>query len=355
MSGTDIELPETMDANPEPEDHGTPPGDRPLTAREQIMARAVENRQAQIDADNAQAAIYDREATDAGLNFPPDEEQPVEPVPRVEPPVPRQERAPVQGRSPAAAPVQPLDEQPQARVIEIDGQRFAITPEQERELFRLGMYAGQALQQYRPEPPPPPEPPRPLVDPEAVRETVRRMQYSGEEDAAAALTDLITGVISRVPQAPQVDPNALVNRAVFATQEQMRIEAAKAKIQEEYPDIATNSQLARLANMNHQDLLAHYQRLGVQKPWLDMYREASQAVYDAIGKPRPGSDPRTQPVLQAPSNALPRQEVLERKRATPKSLTSVDMRAPPPTNQQPRTGSEIVNQMRLSRGLSSLT
>jgi hypothetical protein len=319
------------------------------------MARAVENRQAQIDADNAQAAIYDREATDAGLNFPADEEPPVEPAPRVEPPaVPRQERATPQDRPPAVAPVQLQPEQPQARVIEIDGQRFAVTPEQERELFRLGMYAGQALQQYRPEPPPPPEPPRPLVDPEAVRETVRRMQYSGEEDAAAALTDLITGVISRVPQAPQVDPNALVNRAVAATREQTRLEEAQAMIRQEYPDIASNDQLAFLANANNQRLLAHYRQLGVQKPWIDIYREASNTVYDAIGKPRPGSDQRQQPGLQAPSNTLPRLEVLERKRATPKSLTSVDMRAPAPTTQQPRTGSEIVNQMRLARGLSSL-
>lgn len=353
MSGTDLELPATMDANPEPEGYVQTPGERQMSAREQIMARAVENRQAQIDADNAQAAIYTQEATDAGLNFPSDDEQ--EPAPRQEAEPPPRSAAPARDRAPAVAPVPG----PQVRTINIDGNQYTVTDQQEAELVRLGLYAHQALQQYRPEPaapPPEPEPAKPIADRDAIRDAVRKTQFSGEDDAVTAWETLINAVSTRMPRAPVVDQNGLINQAVSATQQRIRMEEAQQRIQDEYPDIASNPQLAFLANANNQAIMARNAQLGRQQSWIDIYREASQAVYDAIGKPRPGSDTQRQPALQAPSgNVVPlRGEVLERKRAAPRATQAIDLRSPAPAATRVPTGSEIVDQMRKARGQASM-
>lgn len=355
MSGTELEIPETLDANPAPEDTAQPQGERPLSPREIVMAAAVARRQEQMEADNAQAAIYSREATEAGLNFPQEEPPDPEPAPRAREVPPASSLAPSQDRFAPVAPVAPVQAPaaPQVRTINIDGQQYTVTDQQADELIRLGMYANQAMRQYQPEPTPEPEPPRPIVDAAAVRDVVRKLQFSGEDDAAAALTELITNV--RVPQAQPLDQNALVSRAISATTEHMRVVAAQEQIQREYADIATNPQLAFLANTNKDAILLRNQRAGIQQSWIDIYREASNNVYDAIGRPRPGTDPQ-QPALQAASgNVVPiRDNVLERKRAAPRATQAIDMRAPAPVAPRAPTGSEIVDKMRQQRGQASM-
>lgn len=352
MSGTELEIPETLDANPALEDTAQPQGERLLSPREIVMAAAVARRQEQMDADNAQAAIYSREATEAGLNFPQEDAPDPEPAPRAREVPPASSLAPSQDRFAPVAPVQ-APAAPQVRTINIDGQQYTVTDQQADELIRLGMYANQAMRQYQPEPAPDPEPPRPIVDAAAVRDVVRKLQFSGEDDAAAALTELITNV--RVPQAQPLDQNALVSRAISATTEHMRVVAAQEQIQREYADIATNPQLAFLANTNKDAILLRNQRAGIQQSWIDIYREASNNVYDAIGRPRPGSDPQQLAAQATSGNVVPlRENVLERKRTAPRGTQAIDLRAPAPVAPRAPTGSEIVDKMREQRGQMSL-
>ena len=350
MSGTEIELPVTMDANPPPEDRGPVEGVR--TPRDDIMATIAARREEQIARDNAQAAIYDREATEAGLNYPEDE-----PEPQPEP-VRREVSSPVRGDSAVPTPpVQVSPPQPQVRTLVVDGQHIAVTEDQAERLIRLGMLANTALHQYQQQPVdvPPPLPEQPVVDNEAIREAVRKIQYGGEDDAATALTELIHGVVARnVPRGPAIDPSAIVHQAVTAAQEQARVAQAQEIIRQEYPDLQSNPQLGFLANTNANIIRDHAIRTGVQKSWLDIYREASNAVYDAIGRPRPGSAPDQPSALQAAPGNVIRPDVLERKRAAPRATQAIDMRSPAPAAPRPRTGSELVEEMRKARGQASM-
>lgn len=353
MSGVELEIPQTMDATPEPEEQVQPQGERPLTPRERIMADINAKREAQIERDNAQAAIYDRDATDAGLNFPDDEPESAPRTPEPPPAV----SVPPKDRSSVAAPA-PAPQQPTVRFVEVDGYRYPVTPEQEVELIRLGMHANQALHQYQAPSaatPQPAAPPRPIVDPDMVRDTVRKMQFSGEDDAAAALTELITGVVSRVPQAPQIDPNTIISRAVAESRAQAQLVSDAAVIRQEFDDIFAHPQRELLAKLNVDAIRQRNVSTGHRQSDLDIYREAGNAVREAMGLPRPGSE-TNQPALQAPSgNVVPiRGEVLERKRAAPRATQAIDMRSPAPVAPRAPSGSEIVDRMRQQRGQASM-
>jgi hypothetical protein len=351
MSGTELDLPQTMDANPAPEDEVAQSGDRPLTARELIMQKAVANREASIAHDNAQAAIYSQEATEAGLNFEPDDPDPVpEPAARDVPPP-----AQVRQATHPAAPV-PVPQAPSLRTLDWQGQQYTVTDDQMAELARLGMTTNVALHQYQ-QPPAEtraPEPPKPIVDPDMVRETVRKIQYGGEDDATQALADFVTNVVSRVPQSPQIDPTAIVNRAVAESRAQAQLAMDAETIRQEYRDIFEHPQREFLAKINVDAIRQRNAATGARQSDLDIYREAGNMVRDAMGQPRPGSE-QIPPALQAASNVVPlRQDVIERKRAAPRATQAIDMRSPAPVATRPPTGSEIVERMRQARGQSSM-
>lgn len=344
MSDTTIEVATDPDINA-PDAEGAP---RPPSPREEIMARIASRRMEQIEADNAQAAIYDRDATEAGLNFAKDEPEPVqaevEPA-RQEAPPPTRESAPAQ--PPAAPTLHPID---------MDGQRVYVTDEQIAHLARLGMVANVALHQYQ-QPQRTPEPIRndlpPIVDPDAIRAVVRAMQYSGEDDAATALTQLVTGVLARAAPAP-VDQNDIIRRAVSESELQRRLASDTDTVRQEYPEIFADPQRTLLAKLNVDAIRARDVALGRVRPDLDVYREAGDAVYTALGRSRPGSETNS-PSPSGGANVVPiRQDVIERKRNAPRATQIVDVRAPQPTQARPPTGADIVEQMRKSRGQSSM-
>lgn len=345
MSGTEIEVPETMDANPAPGEDNA--GDTRLSPREQIMASIAARREEQIIAENAQAAIYDREATDAGLNFPTEEPAPATPDAPVQPIAP----------APVIPATTPSVATPSVRTIMVDGQQYAVTEDQANELMRLGMMANVALHQYQATPAPQqqthqpaPEPARLPIDEARIRDTVRQMQYGGEDAAVEAFTGLVSDLISRVP-AP-VDQHAIVTRAVSEAQALTRLEAETATIRQEYPDIFADPQRTMLAKLNVDAIRARDVATGTRRSDLEIFREAGNAVYSALGKALPGADPA--PQQERPVVSTPRQDVIERKRAAPRPTQSIDMRAPQPTVARPPTNSEIVDKMRLARGQPSM-
>lgn len=316
--------------------------------RNEIMARIAARREEQIATENAQAATYDREATEAGLNFATDEpESP--PVAAAPIPAPVVSRAP----APAAAPA----ETPQVRFVEVDGHQYAVTREQEDALLRMGMMANTALHQYQAQPtsfaPPPaaaPEPPKPIIDPESIRETVRRLQYSGEDDAAEALTNLISNVVARVPQ-QQIDQNAIVARAVAEARGQAQLAVDTETIRDEFADIFAHPMRQSLATASVEAIRQRNIATGQRMSDLDIYREAGNMVRDAMNLPQPGSAPAAQPTAAV---ASPRANVIERKRNAPRATQPIDLRSAAPAAPRAPTTAEIIDQMRKQRGQPSL-
>ena len=344
MSGTDLDLPETMHIEA-PHDEGPAEGihnpREALVAK--IAARAEERRQDEL----TQAGIYDADARAAGLAYPTDEPEPDAPV--VVAPEPAAEVVP------PAAPAAPV--QPAMRAVVVDGTQYAVTEEQYSQLAQLGMVANTALQQMQyAAPQPTVADRRPLVDPERAREFVRKVQYEGEDAAVPALSALIEDVLTRAPAPQAVDQNAVIQQAVRVVRAEAQLAADTAIIKNEYGDILANPQLSMLAKINVDAIRARNAQRGILQSDLDIYREAGNAVFDAIGRSRPGSEAITNsPALQAATiTAQPRADVIERKRAAPRTTQVIDRRVASPEISRPPTGSEIVESMRRQRGQASM-
>ena len=351
--GVTLDIPETMNANPEPEDEAPQNPKRPLSAREQIMLRAVERANEVREQELAQAAIYDTEAREAGLTFPTDEE-PSAPVQAQEP----RREAITQAPEPVQLAPAPVHAAPQIRTVMLDGMQYQVTEQQFEQLANLGMVTTKALHYQEPPAPQPAlqpmaTPQRPMVDPDAVREAVKKIQYGGEDEGAEALTNLITNVISHVPQAPRIDPNQLVAQAVGEAEARARLRMESDIIRQEYADIFANPQREFLAQVNVEAIRRRNAAIGQRQPDLEIYREAGNMVRTAMGTPAPSAvipEPRQEaaPAQQPTQN---RADVLERKRNAPRPTQQVDMRAPTPQATRAPTGSEIVNRMRVARGV----
>ncbi len=343
MSDTVIELPQTMDANPGPEDAA--PGERQKSAREVMMESIAARAQEVREAEMRQGDVYDEEARHAGLAFPPEEPE-VEPAP-VRETAPEPQQAAPQPTPPPA----PVVHQP--RTILLDGREYAVTDQQVEELARLGMVANAALHQYREQPQPAPPQPAPLVDPNAVRDTVRKIQFGSEDEAADALLGFTTALVSRMPVAPAIDPNQIAHRVTETVRADVQLARDKQVIQDEYADIFAHPQRTFLAKINVDAIRDRNIRTGHHQSDIDVYREAGNMVRDAMGLPQPGADAAHSPALQA-APVVVRQDVIERKRAAPRITQTVDRRAPAPEAPRAPSNSEIVDRMRVARGLPSM-
>lgn len=365
-----LTIPETLDANPPPSEATETPH---LNPRAKIMEEIAAKRARVMETENAQAAIYDREATEAGLNWTPDEPdpepalatEPAEPTesepPRV-PPTRTQPEPTARLAAPVAAPTHEPVAHPAVRTIRgMDGNQYQVTQEQADYLASLGMLANVALHQapqpqYQPAIHEAAPPPKPIVDPETIREVVKKIQYGGEDDATQALTDLLVGTVTRaqaaIPQAPMIDQNAIVSRAVAESRAQAQLIADQQIIRQEYGDIFENPQRTLLAKWNVDALRQRDVAMGIRRPDLDIYREAGDLVRQAMGTP-PQPETSPEPRL-APQPRADRSDIIERKRAAPRPTQTVDMRAPAPTQPRAPTASEVVAKMRAQRFQSSM-
>jgi hypothetical protein len=343
----DLELPDNMHIE---DSHEEAEGEHKLTPREIMMNSIAEKHEARRQEEMALGRIYDDEAREAGLTFPEDEQG--------QEPEHEHERQPERRTEPQKEYVGPT--QPAMRVVEVDGRRFEVTSQQYDELAQMGALANVALHQYanqQPQPqyqaPPQPQtqPQQPLVDPDMVRDAVRKIQYGGEEDGATALSNLVYAVASRTPQQQYIDPNAIAQQAAAMAQQQARFQAETALIQQEYKDVFADPQRTQLAKLNVDAIRQRNIATGKYQSDLDVYREAGDLVLNALKLHR--SQTTDQPAIQAAPAAY-RQDVIERKRTAPKQTTQVDRRAPSPSAPRPPSGSEIVERMRQSRGQASM-
>lgn len=340
----ELDVPETLHVEEAEQETERQPTERELTMRA-IAERAEERRQAEI----AQGREYDEDARAAGMSLDMYNEQPVEEAP----PAPVEE--------PVAQVAEPKGSA--MRKVQFDGREWEVTDAQYEELARMGMLANAALHQYQYQqpqqqqyqPPPQQQSAPSLVDPELVRATVRKIQYGGEDDGADALTQLVSHVVSRVPQAPQVDQNAIIQQAAAVAQQQAQFARDQEQIRREYGDTIFNDpQRTMLARLNVDAIRQRNAVAGINRPDIEVFREAGNLVLDALNLPRPNID-ETKPAPQAAPVASARSDVIERKRAAPRQTTTqIDRRAPAPAAPRAPTNSEIVDQMRKARGQVSM-
>lgn len=364
MSDTrsDIEIPPTglLPESQVDDAHQPEEGERQRTPRELAMERIAAHAEEIRQKEFAQSAIYDQDARDAGLAFAEDEPENPEPEAHQEPL--HQPTAPV-----AAPAAQPQQQQaaPQTFAVEVDGQILHVTPDQLVHLARMGVVANQAIHQYQQQPRQPqqqaaPKPTKPIVDESRIRETVKKIQYGNEDDAAGALTSLISDVVSRAPQAPQFDPVQIANYAANVAHQRTRLETETAIIRQEYSDLFENAVRAQAAAQQVAAIRQRNVSMGQYQSDLDVYREAGNQVRAAFGMPQPGTGTQneTQPASQAASPNIvvrSRGEVERRKREAPRSTSQViDRRSTAPEAPRPPTMSDVVESMRKQRGQSPM-
>jgi hypothetical protein len=321
--------------------------EKAVNPRDAAMARIAEGRQAQLDkellyADDMATADAERlhiEAPDAAI-LEADAAKPLEVKPADKPVI----------EAPAVV-------EPPRRNIQIGNQTFAVT---EAELEQLAIYGAQSLAQPSQQPQQqfqlqqvvqqPTQ--QPILDDETAKAIAKRIAFGDEEDGAKALQDLVTGVLSRVPQVRVPSVDQVAQAAIPVIQARQQFTDNLSRIGQEFEDIFSDNGLSTLAGMEARNLREKYALLRQDKPDLEVYREACKAVRDKYVAPRQsqsGPGPTETAVQAAPVRSM--SDRIESKRAVPRPPASAGRTASLGIDQnRPPTGSEIVNRMRQARG-----
>jgi hypothetical protein len=237
-----------------------------------------------------------------------------------------------------------------------NGQMFHVTDDQFHALAQRGVLATAAVQQQPQQPPayqPPVEAPRPTLSRERAAEIAQRLTYGAPEDAVAAIQDLVASVAPATPDLARIEEGAAM-RAVQAVNEQQRLNNDLSAIGQEFPMLFSSRALAIGAAAELQEIRQRDFALGVNRPAIEQYREACEAVQQQLPAQlrSNGSGPANlNPTLQAADQP----DRLERKRAVPRNPVGVQ-RAASLGEPEPRvTGSDIVAKMRAQRHQPSMT
>lgn len=345
MSDTEFEVPATGQLPHEPE---VEDGDRPLSPREQMMADIVAKRNRTLEAEMAQNEINTQEARDAGLAHPDEMDEP-EADPE---PAPHQRAAQPQAQTPEQQ--QLAIQQPQLFTVPINGQNYQVTQEQLIQLAQTGMIANETIDQFRRQqnaPPPvytPPVERQPEFDETRIRESVKRLQYGTEDDAVAGMRDLISHAVQNAPRGPQINPDAIINRAVNEAMAKQQLARDADVIRQEFPEIFANPIRADAAARQVASLRQELQMMGRQASDLEVYREAGNRVRQAFGTvTAPEPDPQRVGGIVVRS----RDNVAARKREAPRQTSNmIDRRAAPPAQERQPSSGDVIEKMRLARG-----
>lgn len=341
---TELEVPETMHIEPEAK------AETLADPRKEIMDQIYAKRQKQL-------------ADEMGLESPEPEkieEKPEEPEPEKEPEPAEEPKAEEKPEVKTEAKAE--EKLPNKIPLKVNGKPLEIDTDELITLAQKGLAAEQKFQEaarmrdeaqklmFQNQPQnqaqnqaqnTPNTPPAGVIDDATAKELVRRINYGSEEEQAKAIRDLAALTANQGRQMPT--PDEIVNVATRNALVQLQFQNDMATIGKEYPDIFNDEPLSMAAGIVAKNLVAKNQALGVQKPALEVWREACQQTREKYIRP----EPQTPPVQAA--TILPMKEKLERKRAAPQppaAASKVAMVNPPPEV----TPSTIVQQMRKSRG-----
>jgi hypothetical protein len=298
--------------------------DREMSPRDHMMARIAERAEANRQVELDQGEVYDREARANGMTAD----------------SPNQPGIPDEFGDSQEQPQYRGQREGQTVRVNVGGHEMDVNTAQLLELANLGMVARQTVndfqvqqqqqwaaeQQFLAQ--------QAAIDPNRIRHVVQSIQYRNEDEAAAALQDLILHTVRNVAPAQQQQVQQIDPR------HQQRVQIAQMMAQE-YPQVMQNPALQGLAHRAHQSREIAAQAAGGQIDYVQIAREAAE---DALSAARQAG------------GAGARGDVLERKRASPTRVQQVlDRRYPgsAQSGQRPPTGSEVVDRMRKSRGQQS--
>lgn len=252
----------------------------------------------------------------------------------------------------SSEPPAPASPPPQLRTIQMpDGHVFHVTEDQLVQLAQRGVVATAALQQapqMPPQAPPhaPPAEPQPALARDKAADLAQRLTYGSPEDAAQAIQDLAS-LVAR-PTGPQIDPAQIRREAVAETMQHMQLQADLNVIGQEFPTIFNSRALTLGAAAELNEIRQRDFALGANRPYIDQYREACQAVAAQVpGQLRSTGDTAANPsALQA----APEPDKLERKRAAPRQPVGVS-RVASLGEAEPRgsSASQVIEKMRAQR------
>lgn len=369
---TDIEVPSHMHITPEPAAEPPSGASEPVEGvnpRKGALDEIYANRARQIEKDNENYAKMSGAA-------PADEPEP--PVAPIAEPAPT-DAPPVNPPEAAAAP----NAAPQKVRINVEGNQIEVPMDTLITLAQKGMNADQRYQeaanmrrqaeevmfsnrQTQPQAAPPVAPRAPaasantdVLNKEDAQRIASKLNFGTEEEHADALREMSQIVAASVQgrAAPGITPDQLVNVATQRALAQLRLEQDQATIASEYGEIFTDYPLSVAAGALAGNLRQEYGRLGVQKPMLEIWREACGSIRNNYVKrsevQQPQPVPEVKPNLPANSTqAAPATttERLERKRVAPQPPAAASRIASESQPQAAVSGSQIVAQMRKQRG-----
>jgi len=182
------------------------------------------------------------------------------------------------------------------------------------------------------------EPKQSETDQQVYRKTAEAL-YSGDEEAAAeALRALLEGreqAKPATPAAPQVDQEALVQEVVRQTRYTMSVENARESFASEFTEILADPVLARLANEESAALLETNPDFTPRQNLMEAGTRVRKWVEAHGGEHH---------------TPAPESKKTERKRAL-KPVKAAGGKTPGEPEVKPKTGSDIVAEMRKQRGL----
>ena len=192
-----------------------------------------------------------------------------------------------------------------------------------------------------------------LFTPEDAARTYERISSGSEEDGANAIRELAQN-IARAAAANMRQPNVDVAAIERQVVERVRAENVRERnlqtIGEEYPDIFNNPDLGKFAGMKARELAQQYVQAGVQKPTLELWREACNSTRQVLGlhQSPPVTETQQAGVSPSPAVVVARQPV--NKETLPRVPTGAGVRSQGQHSAQPQSSADVVNNMRKARG-----
>lgn len=350
---TELDVPATMDLDAHreadheatQEDHHE--GERPESPRDAMMKEIARRREEAIARELSFGEDLADEARARGGHEPLAKEAPVVEEPDEQPEEP-------QVREPA---------RPELRKVVIDGHTFEVTQEQYDSLAEMGaranivlsqqqQYAAYHQQQARQAQPAPaqnvqerPVAPADGLSKEEAEQVAERLLYGGKEDVAKTVQELAANLTARAKN--NVNSEQVAALAAQRARAELQLQQDLTTLAAEYPTIMADRTLGELAALQLNHVRHEDQAVGRTRTNLEAYREACDRVLNTIGQPR--TQASAQPHAQAPK-ASDRSQVQDRKRAAPSQPAPIGRRASDAAPRRAPTGSEIVAQMRRSRG-----
>lgn len=395
---TNIEVPVTMNLDTAPK--AAPQREQELVAAEgeawdpraDAMKSILANRAAIIERENQQASeLYGASAEDQEAEDQ-DQQAATQPAPAQQnqpihtPPTGQDAPPPAaQADGGAALAAQP----PQKIILNVDGRQLEVNQDELTRLAQMGLSATQRFEQaarLREEafaianghvpasvhthtqpavagqraPQAPASPPDEVISLDVARDFAKRMTYGTEEDQVQAARDLGATIASSIrSQAANVNAGDVVNQATQQAIAHIRFENDLQTIGQEFPDLFYNYPLSVATGHIVGQLRFKYEKLGIAKSNLDLYREGCVEMRKLMGKTEtPQQQNQPQPAAHPAQSSNPPQSAqpanmqgrIERKRAAPQPPAAVSRAASDAPQSRGQTPSQIVSNMRKQRG-----